>query len=139
MLPSVDRQYATITTATLFVFSEPSWNSTWMGGLNKNQVTEILERTVVNGEEWARIEYGWICLTGYAKVTTVREELKEDNGEKLYATITCTDLTIRPQPNAGTAALGTVRTNARVRIYETITVGNSTWGRTAFGWILLNG
>ena len=139
VLPAVEKVYATITASTLNVRAGTSSGSTKMGTLNAGLVVEILERKTVSGKVWGRMEYGWICLTGYAEVTTVREPAVEDNGEKTYATITCNYVSIRPRPDASTARLATIQNSARVRIYETVTIGSVTWGRTALGWIWLTG
>ena len=139
VLPSVEKIYAIITYSTLNVRAGAASSSAKMGTINSGTMVEILEQVKVGNNTWGRIEYGWICLTGYANVITVREELVDDRGDKTFATITCNYLSVRPEPDSSTARLATIQTGARVRIYELQTIGSVTWGRTAMGWIWLTG
>ena len=139
VLPSAEKIYAIITYSTLNVRASADSSSAKMGTINSGTVVEILEQVKVGKNTWGRIEYGWICLTGYANVITVREELVDDRGDKTFATITCNYLSVRPEPDSSTARLATIQTGARVRIYELKTVGTVIWGRTSIGWIWLTG
>ena len=139
VLPSVEKVYATITVSTLNVRKEASAGAAAIGVLAKGAIVEILEQTTVNGSVWGRVEHGWICLSGNATVQSVREAVVTDDGDKLYATITCSSLYIRTQPKASANAVGGLYKGARLRVYETAVEGNATWGRTAIGWIMLTG
>ena len=139
VLPSVERTYAIITYSFLNVRAGASSSAAKMGVLYEGIKVEILEQVKVGSNTWGRIEYGWICLTGYANMITVREELVADRGDKTFATITCDYLSVRPEPDSSTARLATIQNGARVRIYEARTIGSVTWGRTAMGWIWLTG
>ena len=139
VLPSVERTYAVITYSFLNIRAGASSSAAKMGVLYEGIKVEILEQVKVGSNTWGRIEYGWICLTGYANMITVREELVADRGDKTFATITCDYLSVRPEPNSSTARLATIQNGARVRIYELRIIGSVTWGRTAFGWIWLTG
>ena len=139
VLPSVERTYAIITYSFLNVRAGASSSAAKMGVLYEGIKVEILEQVKVGSNTWGRIEYGWICLTGYANMLTGREELVADRGDKTFATITCDYLSVRPEPDSSTARLATIQTGARVRIYEARTIGSVVWGRTAMGWIWLTG
>ena len=139
VLPSVEKVYALVTYSQLNVRASAYSGAKKMGTINSGMMVEILEQVKTGNNTWGRMEYGWICLTGYTEVITVREELVDDRGDKTYATITCNYLSIRPQPNASLDRLGTIQNGARVRIYEQQTIGTVTWGRTALGWIWLTG
>ena len=139
VLPSVERTYAIITYSFLNVRAGASSSAAKMGVLYEGIKVEILEQVKVGSNTWGRIEYGWICLTGYANMITVREELVADRGDKTFATITCDYLSVRPEPDSSTARLATIQNGARVRIYEARTIGSVVWGRTAMGWIWLTG
>jgi len=139
-LPSVEKVYATITyNSYLNVRAGASSATAQRGVLYKGMVVEILEQKTVGSKVWGRIEFGWICLTGYTSLETVRELAVEDNGNKTYATVTCNSLTLRPAANSYITLQGNLNNGVRVRIYEIVTAGSNQWGRTAYGWICLTG
>ena len=139
MVPSVEKVYATITGTYLNVRESASLSVAQRGVLYQGLVVEVLEQKTVDGKVWGRIEFGWILLTGYTSLETVREPVVEDGGNKTYAVITCNSLSVRPAANSFVKLLASIYNNARVRVYEIVTVGDVQWGRTAFGWIWLSG
>ena len=140
MIPSVEKTYATVTlTAGINIRETTSTTSAKMGTVDKGSVIEILELKEVNGKTWGRVELGWMLLTNNATIDTVCEPEFADDGEKTYATVTSTSLTVRSAAGTANAKVGTVYSGIRVRIYEVTTVSNKQWGRTGMGWIQLTG
>ena len=140
VIPSVERIYATVTLYSgINIRSTTSTSGTKMGTVDKGQTVEILELKVVSGKTWGRVELGWMLLTDYATIVTVREPVTEDSGEKLYATVTAASVIVRTAAGSSNSKVGTLYSGARVRVYETTTVSDKQWGRTGMGWIQLTG
>ena len=135
----VEKTYAVIIVSSINVRASESSSAERLGTLYEGAMVEILEQVTVRDKVWGRIEYGWICLTGETELITVREEIESDQGEKMFATVTCDYLSVRLEPNSTATRVAKIRTGARVRIYETMMIGDVTWGKTAMGWIWLTG
>ena len=138
-LPSVERVYATITHSSVNVRQEPSTTSTAVGKVYAGLKIEILEQQIVDDILWGRTEFGWVYLTGYATLRTVREAVVTDIGEKIYATVTCNSLSVRTKADSSATRVAILNNGASVRIYEMVNVNGVTWGRTSFGWIWMTG
>ena len=67
------RWYATITCGALNVRSGPGTDYGIVGSVSYGTVHEVFEQTTVNGKVWARIQQGWICVTGNATLEEVTE------------------------------------------------------------------
>ena len=178
-LQTVTKLYGTLRDHDyLYIRSGPGVSYTLIGRLYRGDRVEILEITNVGTIQWARIEQGWVRLTGYLVVEEVQEpvvhthsfgdwyvtkaattteygqERRDCTGcdhyevrqteklqqvTKVYATITCSALSIREGAGTGYARLGYYYQGEVVEILEQVQDGDMTWGRTAKGWICLTG
>ena len=135
ILPDIYRDYATITASKVYVLADCAANAAQTGELYAGTVVQLLEKKTVENKVWGRIEFGWICLTGNTTVETVREADIPDIGEKTYAILVGSGLTIRPNANYFLSSVGVMRQGVRVRVYSTVVLSEKTWAKTAFGWI----
>lgn len=70
---TVTHTYATVTCSVLRIRSGPGTGYSTVGQLYKGDKVEVLELKQVDGNQWGRIENGWICLTGLTELTYVEE------------------------------------------------------------------
>ena len=56
----------------------------------------------------------------------------------MTGTVTATSLNVRAGAGTGYASIGSYVKGDQVTVYETVTVGSITWGRTEKGWISLD-
>ena len=136
-VPVNEYTYATITADKVDVLANCNVSAAQTGELYTGLVVLVLEQKTVDGKNWGRIEFGWICLTGNATLETVQEDPAPDDGEKTYIFLEGSGLSIRPQAGTYATRLGILRQGVRVRVYETTVVGGNTWVRTAYGWVLI--
>ncbi len=153
----IERVYATISCTALTVRSGAGTGYARVGLLYHNERVEILEQTVIGTVTWGRTEYGWICLTGYTTLETVKEEIPGtgtpeepeepenpvdppvETTQRVFATVTANSLSIRENAGTSYGRISTLNKGQRVEIFEQKQVGNATWGRMYKGWICLTG
>jgi uncharacterized protein YraI len=67
--PTITKTYATVTCSALRVRSGPGTEYAMVTWLYKGKVVEVFELKDVGTNQWARIENGWICITGNATLS----------------------------------------------------------------------
>ena len=92
----------------------------------KNDVVTVYETTKVGSSTWGRTDHGWVNMA-YVKM--------DSDVTPITGTITASSLTIRKGAGTDYDAVGSYAKGEKVSVYQTVTVGSSTWGRTDKGWI----
>ncbi len=149
---TTEKTYATITAATLRIRKGAGTNFEQVGYYTLGTRVEILEQKQAGGATWGRTDKGWICLTSYTKLETVKEEKPAEPSEptepekpsepvtKTYGTLTGYDfLRIRSGVGTGYPQVGMLNYGDRVEILEQKNYYGQTWGRIDKGWICLTG
>ncbi len=122
-------------------------NKGWIcltGNTTLKEVEEVITHTHRFGawyvsKEATTTEYGQErrdCACGHYET---RQTPKKEAVTKVYATITCSSLSIRAGAGTGYTRLGYYYKGETVEILEQVTVDGRIWGRTNKGWICLTG
>ena len=135
-----------------------------VGYLYKGDKVEVLEKKLVSGVAWGRIENGWICLdyvtadketSSNPTVPPVTEppvteppvteppvtkppvtEPPATEPGKLTGTVKANpNLCVRTGPGTSYSVIDAYYSGTKVAILEQTTVGGVTWGKTDKGWI----
>ena len=127
------RKMGTVTgTNTLRVRSAPGSNNKQVGTLKRGDKVIITETFKVGNTEWGKIGEGqWISLY-YVNLSD--DAVSENAFTKI---VTADGLKIREQAGADKKQVGTYAKGTQVMVYETVQIGNATWGKTDKGWISL--
>ena len=112
----------------LNIRSGPGTGYASVGSYRAGDRVTILEQFTYNGVTWGCTNKGWISLQ-YVKMDGV------STGNDKNGIITGDGLNIRSGPGTNYASVGTLNTGDRVTIVNTTTVGDTTWGNIAQGWI----
>ncbi len=130
---TTERKMGTVTgTNTLRVRSAPGSNNKQVGTLKRGDKVIITETFKVGNTDWGKIGEGqWISLY-YVKLGD--DAVSEDAFTKI---VTADKLKIRAEAGADKKQVGTYEKGTQVMVYETVQIGNATWGRTDKGWISL--
>ncbi len=144
---AVERTYGTLTGwHYVNVRTGPGTNYPKVTTLNYGDKVEILEKTVVGGIEWGRFELGWVCITDYLTLETVREEAETPaQPDKEYTTVKKTYGTltgwhyvnVRTGPGTNYPKVTTLNYGDKVEILEKTVVGGIEWGRFELGWVCI--
>ena len=94
-----------------------------------DQVT-VTEQKTVGSVTWGKTAKGWVSMA-YIKVG----EAAPSAPQSQTVTVTANCLNIRKTAGTDSAIVGYLNYGAKVAILETTTVGSTSWGRTANGWI----
>lgn len=155
--PAPETPIGYIASDILDVYKKPKSSSRILGQLPLDQEVAILEEKSADGTTWGRIEEstlpsgktveaGWIDLQ-YVDFTGKSEEIPVIEAEDVppeepassvlitMGTITASKLNIRTGPGSNYDSNGFYYKGDRVEILETQFVDDTTWGRTAQGWI----
>ena len=131
-IPIEDGIAATVTTDTLYVYSEASTSSTVLGTLSYGESIVVLD----HGDTWALItrdgsSYGYCLLSGITRTSDF------ENGTP--ATVTVDSLTVYRSASTSSTALGTLYRGAEVTVLD----HNNTWAyitrNGSYGFCLLSG
>lgn len=112
----------------LNIRSGPGTGYASVGSYHAGDRVTILEQFTFDGVTWGCTNKGWISLQ-YVKMDGV------STGNDKNGIITGDGLNIRSGPGTNYASVGTLNTGDRVVIVNTTTVGDTTWGNIAQGWI----
>lgn len=112
----------------LNIRSGPGTGYASVGSYRAGDRVTILEQFTYSGVTWGCTNKGWISLQ-YVKMDGV------STGNDKNGIITGNGLNIRSGPGTNYASVGTLNTGDRVTIVNTTTVGDTTWGNIAQGWI----
>lgn len=102
------------------------------GYLEDDAKVTILEQKTVGSTRWGKIDKGWISMD---YIVLDQQESTDANVTK---TVTADCLRVRSNAGTGNAVVGYLYEGAKVEILQTVTVGNTEWGKIASGWISLD-
>lgn len=100
------------------------------GYLASDTKVEITEQKTVGSTVWGKTEKGWISLDYVI--------LDNQTVQPVKKTVTADCLRVRSAAGTSNKIVGYLYKDAKVEILETKTVGNTTWGKIANGWISLD-
>ena len=126
----------TITGTQLNIRSGPGKEYGSVGSYNAGDKVTILEQFAYNGTTWGCTNQGWISMD-YVDVSNSNSTETNDDGSK-NGTVIGNGLNIRSGAGADYPAVGTLNYGDRVTILEEKKVGDTTWGKTAKGWVSLD-
>ena len=130
----VTKTFGTVTYSYLRIRAGAGTNFASLGQLKKGDRVEILETKTAGGVRWGRFEKGWICLTGYVELETVKvEQPKEETG-----IITADVLNVRTGAGTNYSVTCQLIQGTKVVILEKKTVNGTVWGRIEQGWISMD-
>jgi uncharacterized protein YgiM (DUF1202 family) len=130
----VTKTFGTVTYSYLRIRAGAGTNFASLGQLKKGERVEILETKTAGGVRWGRFEKGWICLTGYVELETVKvEQPKEETG-----IITADVLNVRTGAGTNYSVTCQLVQGTKVVILEKKTVNGTVWGRIEQGWISMD-
>lgn len=130
----------TVTNGFLKVRKGPGTGYATVDTLPSGTRVEILEQKTGGAMVWGRISSGWISMS-YVILDEQTESKPETNvgtpaGQ--VGTVNCEQLNIRDGAGITYKIVGSYYKNDKITITEQKTVGSTTWGRTAKGWISMD-
>lgn len=126
----------------LLIRSGPGTNHSIVSYLTYGTKVTITQRQQNGAMEWGKIANGWISLT-YVQLDASGSTSGGATGGSTSNGVTGTVnvkewLRVRSGPGTSYSHVGYVYPNDKVTITEQKTVGNTTWGKIASGWISLD-
>ncbi len=145
--PSGDQTAAgkkgTITCGLLNVRSGAGVNYSIVGQYRKNETVTVTEEKTVGSTTWGKTVKGWVSMD-YVSLQSTESSTPAapDSGStaaQITGTVTSNDV-LRIRSGAGTSysVVGYLNSGTKVTITEKKTVGNTTWGKTAKGWVSMD-
>ena len=122
----------------LRVRSQAGTSYTIVGYLYPKNRVEILEKKTVGNTVWGRISNGWIDLSYVILDGQSSAPSTPSVSQGQTKTVNTACLRVRSQAGTSSSIVGYLYSGAKVTVYETTTVGGSTWGRISNGWICLD-
>ena len=132
-----------ISNAVLNVRSGPGTAYSVVKTLKPKAQVQILEQKTVGSMIWGKTPDGWVSME-YIKLDEeeteppVQKPETEDNSHTtttITGTVTCAVLNVRSGAGVNYSLSGTYKSGNTVTVTETKTVGSTTWGKTAKGWV----
>lgn len=124
-----------ITGSQLNIRSGPGTGYASVGSYNEGDKVTILEQFTYNGTTWGCTNQGWISMD---YVETDESGSSNDDDGTQSGTVIGNGLNIRSGAGSDYPAVGSLNYGDRVTILEQKKVGDTTWGKTAKGWISLD-
>lgn len=126
-----------VTNGYLMVRQGPGTGYATVDTLASGTRVEILEQKTGGSMVWGRISKGWISMT---YVILDEEDFESEPDVEIENTgktgkVTCEQLNVRDGAGITYKIVGTYYKNDSVTITEQKTVGSTTWGKTAKGWV----
>ena len=106
--------------------------------LRTGEKVEITEQKVVGSMIWGRIASGWISMSYVTLKDDFESEVDPGTTAGKTGTVTCAKLNVRYGAGVGYNIVGEYRQGDTVTITEQKTVGTTTWGKTAKGWVSMD-
>lgn len=106
--------------------------------LRTGEKVEITEQKVVGSMIWGKIAGGWISMSYVNVDDDFESEVDPDTTQGKTGTVTCAKLNVRYGAGVGYSIVGEYRQGDTVTITEQKTVGTTTWGKTAKGWVSMD-
>lgn len=105
--------------------------------LRNGEKVEITEQKVVGSMIWGKVSSGWISMA-YVTVDDFESEVDPGTLSGKTGVVTCAKLNVRYGAGVGYSIVGEYRQGDTVTISEQKTVGTTTWGKTAKGWVSMD-
>lgn len=136
----------TVTTNSLRIRSAAGTASTVVGYLNTGAKVQIQQTTSVNGTAWGKIDNGWICMdfvkldgasgSGSSGNAGNTDQSGSNSQQQTGTVYNCTSyLNVRNGAGTSYAVVAYLYPGDRVTVTEQKSVGSTTWGKTAKGWV----
>ena len=122
----------------LCVRSGPGTGYPTVDTLRTGEKVEILEQKVNGSMIWGRISSGWISMSYVTVSDDFESEVDPGATSGKTGTVTCAKLNVRYGAGVGYSIVGEYRQGDTVTITEQKTVGTTTWGKTAKGWVSMD-
>ena len=130
-----------VTNGYLMVRQGPGTGYATVDTLASGTRVEILEQKTSGSMVWGRISKGWISMT-YVILDEEDFESEQDKTEEeptgQTGKVTCEQLNVRDGAGITYNIVATYYKNDTVTITEQKTVGTTTWGKTAKGWVSMD-
>lgn len=140
-----------ISNTNLNVREAPGVSNKLVTSLRTGTVVTVLEKTVVKGVSWGKIDKGWICLD-YVKFGSASTDngntgsagnLVIGNGSTQIGytgtIVNCSNgVNIRSAAGIGNALVGVAKLGSTVTILDMTTVKGTNWGKIDKGWICMD-
>lgn len=135
----------TVTGDVVNVRTGPGIGYKAVASLTKGTNIKVLEQVKIGNSAWGCLNNGWVCLdyvdldnTAYTpNSNSGSTNANTSTGSATTGTVTGEVLNIRAGAGTQYDVVGTYNHGDVVNIYERVSVGNVTWGRTSDGWISL--
>lgn len=128
----------TITADELNIRGGPGKGYGTVGSYNAGDSVTILEQFTYNGTTWGCTNQGWISMD-YVKVgNSGGTNTGSTNTNAQTGTVIGNGLNIRSGAGTDYPTVGSLNYGDRVTILEQTKIGDTTWGKTAKGWISLD-
>lgn len=122
----------------LCVRSGPGTGYPTVDTLRTGEKVEILEQKVNGSMIWGRVSNGWISMAYVTVSEDFESEVDPGTPAGKTGTVTCSKLNVRYGAGVGYSIVGEYRQGDIVTITEQKTVGTTTWGKTAKGWVSMD-
>ena len=106
--------------------------------LRTGEKVEITEQKVVGSMIWGKVKNGWISMSYVTVKDEFESEVDQGTATGKTGTVTCSKLNVRYGAGVGYSIVGEYRQGDTVTITEQKTVGTTTWGKTAKGWVSMD-
>lgn len=131
----------TITCDLLNVRSGAGVNYGIVGHYNKNDTVTITQQKTVGATTWGKTAKGWVSMdyVSLKSESTGKPDNNQGSTSEITGTVTSDDV-LRIRSGAGTSygVVGFLNPGTKVTILEKKTVGATTWGKIAKGWISMD-
>ncbi len=108
--------------------------------LQNGEKVTILQQKSVGSSIWGKVANGWISMS-YVVLDKTDEPTIDQGGDTTKGktgTITCELLNVRSGAGVSYGIVGYYKKNETVLVTEEKTVGSTTWGKTAKGWVSMD-
>lgn len=107
--------------------------------LRTGERVEITEQKTAGSTIWGKISNGWISMSYVTILDDNESEMDQTSGNTgKTGTVTCSLLNVRYGAGVSYSIVDTYRKGDKVTILEQKTVGSTTWGKTAKGWVSMD-
>lgn len=138
-----------VSSGRLNIRSGAGTNYSVVGWLSAGETVTITEQKTVNGTPWGKTAKGWVCMNYISVSGASGNNGGANNGGNtsgnessgsVKGTVSASGsmLRVRTGPGSSYSIAGYLEDGSAVEILEQKTVGATTWGRIAKGWISLN-
>lgn len=105
--------------------------------LRNGEKVEITEQKAVGSVVWGKTAKGWVSMD-YITVDESFEGEIDSGASGKSGTVTCAKLNVRSGAGVSYGLVGSYYKGDTVTITEQKTVGTTTWGKTAKGWVSMD-